>query len=433
MEGFYEKWLLRIAHMHLGALCIAKHFLYPSWETINLNTIQKTNIEHEYIVPITNENNDILYTVNSEFGICSCLVGMSGALCKHQSAVLAKFHISMFNFILSLKPDNRAIYAHIALGYIAQDMFFYASLYTQPALQTQEVLYINDKVKISDNLSRTEWIEPEEPNKENKKIKEIDNSDFILFLEEIKLHVEKEVREKFINLFWDGHSLSSALHVHKDDLYLNAANEQELLEQYRDNILGSRNGKLMFKRLEAVISEYNKSEQGKAVLQEYNTNTGDVFILCIVINLMVRVYERILQSGEIYYMDASASFNSLNTSITLLYTSCMAGALPLGLFLTSDKLELTIERALNLLKTILPLNVFYSHGPQVGPMVFLTDNSNSVHNALKYCWPKALGYIAQDISFYASLHAQPALQDQEVLYINDKAKMSDNLSRTEWM
>ncbi|CAG8797804.1 16469_t:CDS:2, partial [Dentiscutata erythropus] len=80
-------------------------------ETINLNTIQKTNIEHEYIVPSTNENNDILYIVNSKFGNYSCPVGMS---------------------------DDRTIYAHIALGYIAQDMSFYASLHAQPILQDQE-------------------------------------------------------------------------------------------------------------------------------------------------------------------------------------------------------------------------------------------------------------------------------------------------------
>jgi hypothetical protein len=46
-------------------------------------------------------------------------------------------------------------------------------------------------------------------------------------------------------------------------------------------------------------------------------------------------------------MDASASFEPLNTSITLLYTSCAAGALPLGLFITSDELEITLEKAVS--------------------------------------------------------------------------------------
>ena len=57
-------------------------------------------------------------------------------------------------------------------------------------------------------------------------------------------------------------------------------------------------------------------------------------------------------------MDASALFELLNTSITLLYTSCAVGALPLGVFITSDELEITLEKAINLLKTILPEYAF---------------------------------------------------------------------------
>ncbi|RIB06117.1 hypothetical protein C2G38_2217937 [Gigaspora rosea] len=89
---------------------------------------------------------------------------MSSAPCKHQGAVLVKFHISMFNFILSLKPDNHTVYAYIALGYSAQDKSFYALLHANPILQNQE---------------------PEELDKENKEIEEIDSSDFNSFLEEV--------------------------------------------------------------------------------------------------------------------------------------------------------------------------------------------------------------------------------------------------------
>lgn len=109
--------------------------------------------------------------------------------------------------------------------------------------------------------------------------------------------------------------------------------------KYRDTALGSRNGKQMFERLGSIVEEYNNSGQGKAVLQEYDVRTGNAFILCIVTGLMYRVHEKILQAGELCYMDASALFEQLNTSITLLYTSCAVGVLPLGLFITSDELE----------------------------------------------------------------------------------------------
>jgi len=119
----------------------------------------------------------------------------------------------------------------------------------------------------------------------------------------------------------------------------------KLFQQYRNISLGNCNGKLMFDRLAVVIEDYNKSGQGRAVLQQYDANTGKAFILCVVTNLMAHVHEKILQAGEICYMDASASFDSLNNSITLLYTSCVVGALPLGIFITSDEFEVTLEKA----------------------------------------------------------------------------------------
>ncbi|CAB4439790.1 unnamed protein product [Rhizophagus irregularis] len=146
----------------------------------------------------------------------------------------------------------------------------------------------------------------------------------------------------------------------------------------------------MFERLAEIVQDYNSSGQGKAVLQEYDAYAGKAFILCIVTNLMCRVHEKILQAGELCYMDASASFEPLNSSITLIYTSCAVGALPLGLFITSDELEITLEKSINLLKTILPSYAFFGRGPQVGPIVFITDDSNAERNALELCWPKGI-------------------------------------------
>ncbi|CAB5394994.1 unnamed protein product [Rhizophagus irregularis] len=176
--------------------------------------------------------------------------------------------------------------------------------------------------------------------------------------------VNGEIRGKFLELFKDGHSPASAMYDYEDALYLSATDEQELLvlladratdpdydyiaklfHKYREMALGDRNGTSMFKRLEEVVNDYNNSGHGKAILQEYDSRTGKAFILCVVTNLMNRVHERVLQSGELCYMDASASFEPLNTSITLLYTSCMVGALPLGLFITSDESEITLEKA----------------------------------------------------------------------------------------
>ena len=68
---------------------------------------------------------------------------------------------------------------------------------------------------------------------------------------------------------------------------------------------------------------------------------------------MNQIHEKVLQSGKLYYMNASSLFESLNTSITLLYTSCKISTLLFGLFITLDELEIMLKKALNLLKTIL--------------------------------------------------------------------------------
>jgi hypothetical protein len=105
---------------------------------------------------------------------------------------------------------------------------------------------------------------------------------------------------------------------------------------------------------------------------------------------MYRVYEKVSQAGELCYIDASVSFDPINSLITLLYTSCAAGALPLRLFITSDELEITLEKSINLLKMILSSYAFFGRGPEVGLVVFLTDDSSAERNALKICWPEGI-------------------------------------------
>jgi len=68
-------------------------------------------------------------------------------------------------------------------------------------------------------------------------------------------------------------------------------------------------------------------------------------------------------------VNTSATFKPLNTSITLFYTSCVIGALPLALFITSDEFEVILEKAMNLLKTIFSPYAFFGRDPQVRLMV----------------------------------------------------------------
>src|SRR6266498_795938 len=97
--------------------------------------------------------------------------------------------------------------------------------------------------------------------------------------------------------------------------------------------------------------------------------------------------------GELCYVDASATFESLNTSVMLFCTSCIIGALLLALFITFDEFEVTLEKAMNLLKTILSSYAFFGCGPQVRLIVFITDDSNTEHNVLQLCWPNSISLL----------------------------------------
>ncbi|CAG8853758.1 41907_t:CDS:2, partial [Gigaspora margarita] len=97
------------------------------------------------------------------------------------------------------------------------------------------------------------------------------------------------------------------------------------------------------------------------ILQEYDSRIEKAFILCIVTSLISRVHEKIRE----------------------------AGALPLGLLITSDELEMTIKNAINLLKLILSEHAFFGCGCDIGPQHVLTDDSASESNALKLYWPQS--------------------------------------------
>lgn len=131
-------------------------------------------------------------------------------------------------------------------------------------------------------------------------------------------HVKDEVREKYLELFKDGHSAASALYTYEDELHLNAVDDQNLIElladrasnpdydyvaklfhQYRESVLGGRNGKPMFERMTSIISDYNASGRGKATMQEYDARIGRSYILCVVTGLMCRVHEKIPQAGKV--------------------------------------------------------------------------------------------------------------------------------------
>lgn len=111
-------------------------------------------------------------------------------------------------------------------------------------------------------------------------------------------------------------------------------------------------------------------------------------IIAVCTPLMFRVHENIQQAGEMTFCDAISSLDRFNTSLFILSTSHAAGGLPLGVIMTSDEQGETIRQGLELLKEVLPKNLFYGQGVERGPGITMTDDSSAERNAIHSVWPE---------------------------------------------
>ena len=110
-------------------------------------------------------------------------------------------------------------------------------------------------------------------------------------------------------------------------------------------------------------------------------------IVVIVDPFMRRVHQNVPQAGDVLLMDATSNLDRSDTKLFHLMTPAAVGALPLGTIITSREDEKTIQKGLEILKKILPTNAFYGRGPNLGPVLALTDDSDAERNALKTVWP----------------------------------------------
>jgi hypothetical protein len=80
-----------------------------------------------------------------------------------------------------------------------------------------------------------------------------------------------------------------------------------------------------------------------------------------------------------------------NLRVFVMVTHSVCGALPLGIFITSDEKKQTLKDALELLKSCFSDLAFYGAD---GPRVFMTDNCSELREALKEAlkeaWPNSV-------------------------------------------
>ena len=120
-------------------------------------------------------------------------------------------------------------------------------------------------------------------------------------------------------------------------------------------------GEQLFTELKRRVAMYNDSyreQGGNASIQRYckaslkissNDKEEDqplMLAIAICTPLMSRVHQRISQSKELLFIDASSSFEDFNNPLFVISTSSAAGGLPLGIVITSGESANVIKKGL---------------------------------------------------------------------------------------
>ncbi|XP_026286606.2 uncharacterized protein LOC113212209 [Frankliniella occidentalis] len=235
------------------------------------------------------------------------------------------------------------------------------------------------------------------------------------------------------------HSPSSALTTHQYDIQIKhpenwfeiladgaeCPNLQWCYHLYRKTFLkeyGPASGEGMVQSLSAAVEKYNK-ESGSvcAAVKKYN-EIDLVVVLCS--PLMKRVHKLLKSSGEINFLDSGGSMDRHNSRIFTILAPSVAGALPLGMVITSSESEDALTEGMKMLQSIMPSDAFFGRGPRRGPQIMMTDDSKSERNTLRTCFPGIVlllcfFHILQAFWTYTwdSKHNVKAEEKEEVFFI----------------
>ncbi|XP_078686972.1 uncharacterized protein LOC144919399 [Branchiostoma floridae x Branchiostoma belcheri] len=219
--------------------------------------------------------------------------------------------------------------------------------------------------------------------------------------------LSEETIEKVYKLFESGHTPSTArqqflkdirreckdditYHQRKADRAITPRRRDfsHLYAQFGKENYGGKDRQMFAKLVERLKSYEEENPEASTSYQLYEGDSQPL-IIALVTPLMKRVHKEVQQSGELVFIDATSNTEEHNLKVFMLCTHHVAGALPLGIVITSDEKEGTLCQGFQTLKSILPSHAFYGHGPDAGPDVILTDNCDEERNALTQTWPGA--------------------------------------------
>ncbi|XP_078702577.1 uncharacterized protein LOC144928219 [Branchiostoma floridae x Branchiostoma belcheri] len=219
--------------------------------------------------------------------------------------------------------------------------------------------------------------------------------------------LSKETVEKVFKLFESGLTASTARQQFLKDLRDDCEDDltfhqrkadrsimprkrdfSHLYEQFGKENYGGKDSQMFNKLVERLESYKDQNPEATTEYQMYEGESKPL-IVALVTPLMKRVHKEVPQSGELVFIDATSNTEEHNLKVFMMCTHHVAGALPLGILITSDEKESTLCQGFQTLKSCLPTDAFYGNGPEAGPSVILTDNCSEERNALSQQWPRA--------------------------------------------
>ena len=161
---------------------------------------------------------------------------------------------------------------------------------------------------------------------------------------------------------------------------------------WTDKTIGSRDGVDAMEKALEMIKEFNEKckeefplPEGECYAKIAQSEQGQT-VVAIVDPFMRRVHQVIPQSSELILMDATSNLDRNDTKLFHLICPSVIGGLPVAEMLTTREDTDTIMFGLELLKSVLPAGAFYGRGRNTGPQLFMTDDADSLRNALTGTW-----------------------------------------------
>jgi hypothetical protein len=112
-EEYFTLRLLDHAHGRYRATHRLYSKLCSKMSDINKDDIKQVDT-NTYTIP-SQSDSTIIYSINTEIGVCSCKSGISGAFCKHQAWIHHEFQIQLPNSF-AITMEERYALGKIALG-----------------------------------------------------------------------------------------------------------------------------------------------------------------------------------------------------------------------------------------------------------------------------------------------------------------------------